>query len=35
MAFKNSIAYSKDLINGTNIEVLKKKLIMPYTGTGE
>lgn len=33
MAFKESVAYSKDLIKGTNIEVLKKKLIMPFTGT--
>lgn len=33
MAYKESLAYSKDLIKGTNIEVLKKKLIMPFTGT--
>ncbi|APM39845.1 hypothetical protein [Clostridium kluyveri] len=33
MAFKNSIAYSKDLIKGTNMEVPKKKLILPFTGT--
>lgn len=33
MYFKNSIAYSKDLIKGTKIEVLKKKLVMPFTGT--
>lgn len=33
MAFKESVAYSKDLVNGTEIEVLKKKLIMPFTGT--
>lgn len=33
MAFKESIAYSKDLIKGSKIEVLKKKLIMPFTGT--
>lgn len=33
MAFKESLAYSKDLIKGTKIEVLKKKLIMPFTGT--
>lgn len=33
MAYKESLAYSKDLIKGTKIEVLKKKLIMPYTGT--
>lgn len=33
MAFKESVAYSKDLMKGTNIEVLKKKLIMPFTGT--
>ena len=32
MTFKNSIAYSKDLIKGTKIEILKKKLIMPLTG---
>ncbi|MBE6067409.1 MAG: hypothetical protein E7211_06890 [Clostridium lundense] len=33
MDFKQSIAYGKDLIKGTKIEVLKKKLIMPFTGT--
>ena len=33
MAYKQSLAYSKDLIKGTKIEVLKKKLIMPYSGT--
>jgi hypothetical protein len=33
MAYKDSLAYSKDLIKGTKIEVLKKKLIMPFTGT--
>jgi hypothetical protein len=33
MAYKESIAYSRDLIKGTNVEVLKKKLILPYTGT--
>lgn len=33
MPYKESLAYSKDLIKGTNIEVLKKKLIMPFTGT--
>lgn len=33
MAYKESLAYSKDLIKGTQIEVIKKKLIMPYTGT--
>lgn len=32
MPYKQSLAYSKDLIKGTKIEVLKKKLIMPYTG---
>jgi hypothetical protein len=33
MPYKESLAYSKDLIKGTQVEVLKKKLIMPYTGT--
>ncbi|MBV4424282.1 hypothetical protein [Clostridium tyrobutyricum] len=33
MTFKESVAYSKDLVNGTKIEVIKKKLIMPFTGT--
>jgi hypothetical protein len=33
MPYKQSLAYSKDLIKGTKIEVLKKKLIMPFTGT--
>lgn len=33
MHYKESLAYSKDLIKGTQLEVLKKKLIMPYTGT--
>ncbi|OPJ55480.1 hypothetical protein [Clostridium oryzae] len=32
MPYKQSLAYSKDLIKGTNMEFLKKKLIMPYTG---
>ena len=32
MPYKESLAYSRDLIKGTQIEVLKKKLIMPYTG---
>ena len=32
MPYKQSLAYSKDLIKGTKIEVLKKKLIMPFTG---
>ena len=33
MSFKESLAYSKDLIKGTQVEVIKKKLIMPYSGT--
>lgn len=33
MDFRESIAYGKDLIKGTKVEVLKKKLIMPVTGT--
>ncbi|QCH27784.1 hypothetical protein [Clostridium tyrobutyricum] len=33
MPYKESLAYSKDLIKGTKIEVLKKKLIMPFAGT--
>lgn len=33
MTYKESLAYSKDLIKGTQVEVLKKKIIMPYTGT--
>ena len=33
MPYKESLSYSRDLIKGTNIEVLKKKLIMPFTGT--
>ncbi len=33
MPYKQSLAYSKDLIKGTKIEVLKKKLILPFTGT--
>lgn len=32
MVYKQSLAYSKDLIKGTKIELLKKKLIMPYKG---
>jgi hypothetical protein len=32
MNYKQSLAYSKDLIKGTKIEVLKKKPIMPFTG---
>lgn len=33
MPYKESLAYSKNLIKGTQVEVLKKKLIMPYVGT--
>lgn len=33
MPYKESLAYSRDLIKGSQIEVLKKKLIMPYAGT--
>ena len=32
MPYKQSLAYSKNLIKGTKIEVLKKKLTMPFTG---
>ncbi|WP_446898850.1 hypothetical protein ACSVC9_02690 [Clostridium sp. LBM24168] len=33
MPYKQSLAYSKNLIKGTKIEVLKKKRIMPFAGT--
>lgn len=33
MNYRESLAYSKDFINGTNTEILKKKAIVPYTGT--
>jgi len=32
MSYKQSLAYSKNLIKETKIEVLKKKPIMPFTG---
>ena len=33
MNCRESLAYSRDFINGTNAEIVKKKEIVPYTGT--
>ncbi|MFL0196287.1 hypothetical protein ACJDU8_12050 [Clostridium sp. WILCCON 0269] len=33
MLYKQSLSYIKDLIKGTRIEILKEKLILPFTGT--
>ncbi|WP_333887902.1 hypothetical protein [Clostridium sp.] len=33
MIYKQSLSYSRDLIKGTKIEIPKKKLILPFTGT--
>lgn len=33
MQYKQSLSYSQDLIKGTKLEVLKKKPILPFTGT--
>lgn len=33
MPYKQSLSYSQDLIKGTRLEVLKKKPILPFTGT--
>ena len=33
MLYKQSLAYSKDLIKGTKIEIPKKKLVLPFAGT--
>ncbi|WP_373844813.1 transposase, partial [Clostridium sp.] len=33
MPYEQSLSYSRDLIKGTKIEVPKKKLILPFTGT--
>lgn len=33
MPYKQSLSYSRDLIKGTRLEVLKKKPILPFTGT--